>query len=153
MPKRPVPQPNLDELFSDDEPHADVKPQIPGEHQEVNDASTSPPTTPRKKAKGSAKTPVKREDSDEPVTPSGKGVCSFDIARELVADAPPQSTKKRWTAEEDALLLSMMEEAINEAIWDKVKAEGSLVHRTSCGVKYHAGVSILACLSAGEGRG
>jgi hypothetical protein len=35
----------------------------------------------------------------------------------------------------------MMEDVINQHLWDRVKAEGSLVHRTGYGCKYHALVS------------
>lgn len=145
MPKRSCPQPSLDELFSDSDADTDVKPHIRTIEHETGtlSAPASPPTTPRKKGKTSAKKSVKSEDSDEPMTPSGKTASSPSVQAELIADAYLQTTKKRWTAEEDALLLRMMEEAINETIWDKVKAEGSLVHRSSYGVKYHAAVSIL----------
>lgn len=53
---------------------------------------------------------------------------------------------QRWTPEEDAILVDLLEKVIKEHIWSVVKVDGRLVSRTSYGVQYHALMLVSPCV-------
>ncbi|ORX34897.1 hypothetical protein BD324DRAFT_682825 [Kockovaella imperatae] len=49
-----------------------------------------------------------------------------------------KSTKMAWTTEEEDILQGILDGVLKSHLWDEVKKDGRLVHRTSYGVQYHA---------------
>ncbi|KAI9639723.1 uncharacterized protein MKK02DRAFT_40048 [Dioszegia hungarica] len=42
-----------------------------------------------------------------------------------------------WTADEDAIILDLIQELGKEQLWSKIKEDGRLVHRGNDGIKVH----------------
>jgi hypothetical protein len=102
------------------------------EHQFVVSTSDSRPGSP-KKARVS-----KNLSKGNGEKAASKSVCKHSSQFVLVPAVQKVLIVKRWIAEEDAIVIGMMEKLIKEGIWQMVKTDGRLVSRTSYGVQYHA---------------
>ncbi|KAK1921415.1 hypothetical protein DB88DRAFT_513444 [Papiliotrema laurentii] len=103
------PRSNTDSSAID--PALDLKPFL-------HDSDEDPPSSPCSEEKPRVKKSPKKDASKSPKEKGGQ--------------------KTPWNAEEDAILVAILNDLIKSAIWPLIKADGRLVHRGSSGVQYHA---------------
>lgn len=122
--------------------------------------NTAAAITATKQTKSPSTSPANKRKNGEASASDGKRAVSVSSASLLCPLIPGPSLRSErsvadelqrvaWTADEDAIILDLIQELGKEQLWSKIKEDGRLVHRGNDGIKVHfnsmVGHQLLLC--------